>query len=252
MAAIGSDQRFPSQIRDRNYVIQPGDTLSLIAQRYGTTVTRLMQANNLRNMHRIRAGQSLEIPGLAAREPIQQETVTYRVRRGDTISTIATRARLSEEELLALNNIPNKNRIYIGPGIAADRRPVAHSPATGRRAEVKEDAVEEATALAVAPAPTGASSGVVSLATPNDYSVMEGNMVQVEAAETLGHICRVAGNSHPAIAGPERAPVRPSRGIGKRLKLDFSRVSREAFIERRVAFHHELQAAFFSDYHVVA
>lgn len=55
VAAISSDLRYASQIRDRNYVIQPGDTLSLIAQRYGTTVSRLMQANNLRNMHRIRA-----------------------------------------------------------------------------------------------------------------------------------------------------------------------------------------------------
>ena len=39
--------------------------------------------------------------------------------------------------------------------------------------------------------------------------------------------------------------------IGKRLRLDFSRVSRDTFTQRRVAFHHELQEAFFSDYHVV-
>ncbi len=251
MAAIGGDQRFPSQIRDRNYVIQPGDTLSLIAQRYGTTVTRLMQANNLRNMHRIRAGQSLEIPGLAASEPIQQETVTYRVRRGDTISTIATRARLSEEELLALNNIPNKNRIYVGQELrlTAGQLPIPQPPVA--EPEVKEEAIEEATALAVAPAPTGPSSGVVSLADPNDYSVMDGNMVQVEAAETLGHFAEWLELRTQRLRDLNGLRYGRPVGIGKRLKLEFSRVSREAFIERRVAFHHELQEAFFSDYHVV-
>ena len=251
IAAIGGDQRFPSQIRDRKYVIQPGDTLSLIAQRYGTTVTKLMQANNLRNMHRIRAGQSLEIPGLAAREPIQQDAVTYRVRRGDTISTIATRAKLSEEELLALNNIPNKNRIYIGQELrlTAGQLPIPQPPVA--EPDLKEDADEEATALAVAPAPTGASSGVVSLADPNDYSVMEGNMVQVEAAETLGHYADWLGIRTQRLRDLNGLRYGRPVGIGKRLKLDFSRVSREIFTERRVAFHHELQEAFFSDYHVV-
>ena len=44
------------------YVIQPGDTLSGIAQRYGTTAERLAQLNNLSDPNRIYAGNTLRIP----------------------------------------------------------------------------------------------------------------------------------------------------------------------------------------------
>ncbi|MCY3940766.1 MAG: LysM peptidoglycan-binding domain-containing protein [Gammaproteobacteria bacterium] len=255
VAAISSDQRFASQIRDRNYVIQPGDTLSLIAQRYGTSVTRLMQANNLRNMHRIRAGQTLDIPGLAAREPIPDDAVTYRVRRGDTVGRIARRAGLSEDELLALNDIRNRNRIYVGQELrlTSAHLPIPQPPVT---AEEPEPAADDdngivASAPAVEPAPTGPSFGVVSLADPNDYTVLDGDLVQVEAAETLGHYAdwlevrtqRLRDLNGLRFGGPV--------SIGKRLRLDFSKVSRDTFTRRRVAFHHELQQAFFSDYHVV-
>lgn len=254
IASISSDQRFASQIRDRNYVIQPGDTLSLIAQRYGTSVSRLMQANNLRNMHRIRAGQTLEIPGLAAREPIPGGAETYRVRRGDTVGRIARRVGLSEDELLALNDIRNRNRIYVGQELrlTSAHLPIPQPPVA---AEAPEPAADDngivASAPAVEPAPTGPSFGVVSLADPNDYTVLDGDLVQVEAAETLGHYAdwlevrtqRLRDLNGLSFGGPV--------SIGKRLRLDFSKVSRDTFTQRRVAFHHELQEAFFSDYHVV-
>ncbi|MGB3714768.1 MAG: LysM peptidoglycan-binding domain-containing protein [Candidatus Promineifilaceae bacterium] len=45
------------------YVIQPGDTLSGIAQRFNTTVAALAAANNIINPNYIYAGQVLTIPG---------------------------------------------------------------------------------------------------------------------------------------------------------------------------------------------
>lgn len=44
------------------YVVQPGDTLSHIAQRYGTTWQALAQYNNLANPSLIRPGQQIRIP----------------------------------------------------------------------------------------------------------------------------------------------------------------------------------------------
>lgn len=255
VAAISSDQRFASQIRDRNYVIQPGDTLSLIAQRYGTSVTRLMQANNLRNMHRIRAGQTLEIPGLAAREPIPDGAETYRVRRGDTVGRIARRAGLSEDELLALNDIGNRNRIYVGQELrlTSANLPIPQPPVAAEAPEptADDDNGVVASTPAVEPAPTGPSFGVVSLADPNDYTVLDGDVVQVEAAETLGHYADWLEVRTQRLRDLNGLSFGRPVSIGKRLRLDFSRVSRDTFTRRRVAFHHELQQAFFSDYHVV-
>ena len=256
IAAIESDQRYASQIRDRNYVIQPGDTLSLIAQRYDTTVSRLMQANNLRNMHRIRAGQTLEIPGLAAREPIPDGADTYRVRRGDTIARIAQRAGLSEEDLLALNNISNRNRIYVGQELrlTSAQLPIPQPPVAEAVPEPAADSDANAmvaSAPAVERAPKGPSFGVVSLADPNDYTVLDGDLVQVEAAETLGHYADWLEIRTQRLRDMNGLRYGTTVSFGKRLRLDFSRVSRETFTQRRVAFHHELQEAFFSHYHVV-
>jgi LysM repeat protein len=45
------------------YVVEPGDTLSLIAGRFGVTVDALSQANGITDPNSIRPGQELIIPG---------------------------------------------------------------------------------------------------------------------------------------------------------------------------------------------
>ncbi len=45
------------------HVVQPGDTLSVIAKRYGTTVDRLVEINGLGSPDKLRVGMRLLIPG---------------------------------------------------------------------------------------------------------------------------------------------------------------------------------------------
>jgi murein DD-endopeptidase MepM/ murein hydrolase activator NlpD len=45
------------------YTLRGGDTLSAVALRFGTTVADLAQANGITDVHRVRAGQVLRIPG---------------------------------------------------------------------------------------------------------------------------------------------------------------------------------------------
>lgn len=45
------------------YKVKKGDTLSGIASRYGTTVSALAKANNIKNPNLIYAGNTLTIPG---------------------------------------------------------------------------------------------------------------------------------------------------------------------------------------------
>lgn len=47
-----------------NYTIQPGDTLTSIARRFGSTIAEIARLNGINNPDRIRAGQSIDIPGL--------------------------------------------------------------------------------------------------------------------------------------------------------------------------------------------
>lgn len=65
LAAVPSGERFAAQVPDLSYRVRKGDTLSQIARRHGTTVTKLAQANGLGNGSRIRVGQTLKLPARA-------------------------------------------------------------------------------------------------------------------------------------------------------------------------------------------
>lgn len=47
------------------HVVRPGETLTAIARRYGTTVAALARANRIADPNRVRAGQRLVVPGAA-------------------------------------------------------------------------------------------------------------------------------------------------------------------------------------------
>lgn len=53
----------------RTHVVRQGETLGLLARRYGTTVSALVRANGLADPHRIRIGQRLRVSGAAAGHP---------------------------------------------------------------------------------------------------------------------------------------------------------------------------------------
>lgn len=62
VAAMPPAARFAYQKPDLVHQIRSGESLSAIASRYGTSVSKLMSLNGLRN-HKIRAGKSLILPG---------------------------------------------------------------------------------------------------------------------------------------------------------------------------------------------
>ena len=100
----------------RVHVVQWGETLGIIAPRYGVTVSAIVQANGLSNPNYIYAGQTLLIPGGAAPSPPSSPgaATTYVVQRGDTLGVIAARHGTTVNDLVALNGIFNPNLIYVG------------------------------------------------------------------------------------------------------------------------------------------
>lgn len=94
------------------YVIQPGDTLSEIAERYGTTTGTLAALNNIANPNLIVVGQTIRIPGNSG-----SAAQYYTIRPGDTLSEIAERYGTTTSALMALNGITNPNLIYAGTTI---------------------------------------------------------------------------------------------------------------------------------------
>jgi LysM repeat protein len=107
----------PSEVG--SYVVQPGDTLTNIALRYGTTIQALMALNDLQNANFIWVGQRLLIrgePQEASSEP-SPGTGRYTVQPGDTLASIARRFGTTVATLVTLNNIANPERIYVGQSL---------------------------------------------------------------------------------------------------------------------------------------
>ncbi|HJR45660.1 MAG TPA: LysM peptidoglycan-binding domain-containing protein [Actinomycetota bacterium] len=91
------------------HVVRKGQTLSGIARKHGTSVTRLARMNDLANPNLIVAGQRLRVPGGGG-----GGASTYTVRSGDTLSGIAARYGTSVATLSKRNRISNPNLIVVG------------------------------------------------------------------------------------------------------------------------------------------
>lgn len=91
------------------YVVQPGDTLSGIALRYGTTYQTLASLNGISNPNLIYAGQTIKVP-----ENGSSSGQVYTVQYGDTLSEIAERFGTTVSAIASLNGIANPNLIYAG------------------------------------------------------------------------------------------------------------------------------------------
>ena len=88
------------------YVVQSGDSLSVIARDHGVATSDLASANGISDLHLIRVGQTLVIP--------RPEPVLYEVQPGDVLGTIAARAGVSADDIIAVNGISDPNLIRVG------------------------------------------------------------------------------------------------------------------------------------------
>jgi membrane-bound lytic murein transglycosylase D len=112
LAAIPSTQRFARQTPDMYHKVRRGESLSVIAARYDTSVRELVSLNGLKSKHRIRVGQTLRLP--FAGQGIPDGAETYTVRNGDSLSLIASRAGITQASLMDMNGLRDKNKIYVG------------------------------------------------------------------------------------------------------------------------------------------
>jgi membrane-bound lytic murein transglycosylase D len=90
------------------YKVRPGDTLWDIARMFGTTTSSLRRLNNLGRSSRIYPNQSLRVKGEAPKY------LVHKVRRGESLSRIASRYRTSIRRIMANNGITDPDRLRVG------------------------------------------------------------------------------------------------------------------------------------------
>ena len=90
------------------HVVKKGENLTIISKAYNVSVAELKTVNNIQNANNISIGQKLEIPGSAPR------FVDYKIRNGESLSSIAARHGVKAKEIAAFNGIRDFNKIRAG------------------------------------------------------------------------------------------------------------------------------------------
>ena len=97
--------------QDGTHTVRRGESLGKIAQRYNTTVAALQRLNDIKNAALIPVGKKLR---LSADSPGKARYVKHRVRRGQTLGSIARRYGTKVSILKRLNGVKNVRRLQIG------------------------------------------------------------------------------------------------------------------------------------------
>ncbi len=118
------DQR----LRVERYTVREGDTVTSIASQFGTNVQHLRELNQLGNANSVAAGAELRVPSKVSALPavvlqaaarvdsrsVETVRAVHVVRRGDTLSGIAKRYKVSVSSLARLNGIGTGSVLRIG------------------------------------------------------------------------------------------------------------------------------------------
>lgn len=222
LAAIAPGTWHAEQLPDLFHTIRRGDTLSQIAQMYHTSVTTLMALNNLSSSNRIRAGQQLRLPAAGPAPAVTTPPVVVAAAQ-----PLPAPAEVEEPVVVAALE-PAPAQAEVGAPMTT---PTEEATAAGGLAETLLGALQ--TSL---------------LSDPSDYSVADDGTIEIQPLETLGHYgdwLEIKTQRLRDING--LAFGRPVE-VGRRIRLDMSKVDARTFEERRMAWHRDQQDSFFREH----
>jgi membrane-bound lytic murein transglycosylase D len=239
------------------YVVRRGDSLQVIAARVRVPEGQLLRMNALKDPDRLYEGQRLRIAGeltaeIAAREPDSETKVAaIDAARGE-----------AQREVAAVEVVREETTRPIGTGEPTRGRPRSAAAVAMEAASTPEVATSVVQAAESAREPVSASqaeelspslgpvSGTQALADSIDYQVRDDGTIRVEATETLGHYADWLRLPTQRLRNVNSLKPRQTVQMGQKLKLDYSKVSRETFEQLRRDYHAKLQGEFFVQHRI--
>jgi murein DD-endopeptidase MepM/ murein hydrolase activator NlpD len=167
------------------YVIQPGDSLSSIASRFGVLLNDLLNANNITDANNISVGTQIIIPGL---EGVSGVLTTEIIGYGDTLHSLSRRNQISEDLLRQLNHITSPAELYAGVSLVYPEKD-NFTPLTNR--------------ISLAPGETLLEASVLAQTDPSTLVALNG--LQGNWAALPGDVLYAPGEA-PAGTGPNGMP----------------------------------------------
>lgn len=113
---VGDKIKIPTE--KKTYTVQKGDTFWLISQKFGVKLDDLLKANNKTASNVLNIGDILIIPnGQSNVQNTNKNYITYgtyKVKKNDTLWSIAIDCKIPLDELLQANNLTQNSYIYEG------------------------------------------------------------------------------------------------------------------------------------------
>lgn len=212
LASISADKLFNEQTPDLFHTVVRGDTVSEIAQRYGYRVGEVLAANGMRSGHYIRIGQKLRLP--VADQKIELDTAVI----AKPTFPLVVAKKNTEVEL-------------------------ASTPVTQSEPDELDERV-------MVPSQHGQSETVSLLTDPADYTVGDDHKIIVQAEETLGHYAEWLDLRASRLRQINNMRFSTPVIVGRKIQLDFSRISRKEFEQRRVNYQKQFQEQYFTDHRI--
>ncbi|MCK9276038.1 MAG: LysM peptidoglycan-binding domain-containing protein [Syntrophales bacterium] len=128
------------------HLVKKGETLSSIARKYDIAVEALIKMNDITSEDRIYVGQLLNLMEKSVDTNGNGENrisnVVYVVKRGDRLADIAKEFDATVNDLIKVNNLESKNKIYVGQELVIRKTEIAelrdhYVPSSSQNKEVK-------------------------------------------------------------------------------------------------------------------
>jgi membrane-bound lytic murein transglycosylase D len=243
---------------DGIYIVKRGESLADIAAKVGLTEGQLLSLNGIRNRDFIFEGQQLAIkPGV---QPPAQQVVSTAAPASEN----PPRDQFGTAAVASTTPTPTNPTGAVGTGAVSvavaeqeSKEDVAAATATASAEKktkgraVNPQPVSAAQAEAVGPALGAAADDAQQNADPTDYSVAKDDTVVVATAETLGHYADWLRVSAEHLRQINKLGYGKPVIVGRKVHLDFHRVTHEEFEQKRRDYHQELQASYFASNRIV-
>ena len=183
-----------------SYVVEPGDTVSDIAGRFGLATASVLAINGLSWSSLIFPGQRLTLatgaPAVAPTPDTRTNDGAYTITAGDTISSIAARFGVSTLSVLAANSLGWSSIIYPGQSIVIPGR-VGPSAAMSTPESAQPAAAQGEAPASVQPAPASAPAAAPTSApaAPPAPTVLAGSKYTIVSGDTISGIAERSGIS---------------------------------------------------------
>ncbi len=227
-ANIPTTEKFEQQVATDWYQVESGDNLQKIARRFNTTVTDLMDLNDIHNPHQIYVGQVIRLRPEITLVAETNQAVEFATKQEDKpIEDI------KKETAIGLGDQISK--VPIQPKVSA---PIAEMT---KKEPVEEQIAKESSTTEIPATPNVEKQ-------PTKHLKPYFGKILVQPEETLGHYADWLGIPTQVLRNLNNLRYGQDIQLGQEIKLVFDGVSEKEFERKRMEYHRGIEEDFFASW----